>query len=151
MARAERLLTIAACCSAGGFMRSTRTGRVLLATAAVLATAATLAASPKDRPATSSTSETGRACPLGLSKTSHPAPTGGVAYIVCTGRLASFDGTPLDTDLTLPTRSRGRLPLMVMLHGWGLSKTNFEASGLAGNGTNSWHWNNAWFAARGFA
>lgn len=132
-------------------MRSTRTGRVLLATAAVLATAATLAASPKDRPATSSTSEAGRACPLGLSKTSHPAPTGGVAYIVCTGRLASFDGTPLDTDLTLPTRSRGRLPLMVMLHGWGLSKTNFEASGLAGNGTNSWHWNNAWFAARGFA
>jgi dipeptidyl aminopeptidase/acylaminoacyl peptidase len=74
-----------------------------------------------------------------------------VAFVVCSGRLASFDGTPLDADLTLPARSRGRLPLMVMLHGWGLSKTDFEASGLAGNGTNSWHWNNAWFASRGFA
>jgi hypothetical protein len=26
-----------------------------------------------------------------------------------------------------------------MLHGWGLSKTDFEASGLAGNGTSTWH------------
>lgn len=74
-----------------------------------------------------------------------------MAYVICAGRLASFDGTPLDADLTLPARSRGLLPLMVMLHGWGLSKTDFEASGVAGNGTNSWHWNNVWFAARGFA
>jgi hypothetical protein len=40
---------------------------------------------------------------------------------------------------------------MVMLHGWGLSKTDFEASALAGNGTNTWHWNNVWFAAHGYA
>lgn len=129
-------------------MRSTRGRRgrpALLAGVAVLALAATAGASAK------TTHQAARACPLGLSGISHPAPAGGVAYVVCTGRLASFDGTPLDTDLTLPARSHGRLPLVVMLHGWGLSKTDFESAGLAGNGTNSWHWNNAWFAARGFA
>ena len=92
-----------------------------------------------------------RACPLGLAATVHAAPAGGVAYVVCTGLVASFDGTPLDTDLTLPATSGGPLPLLVMLHGWGDSKTQFEATGLAGNGTNTWHWNNAWFAAHGFA
>jgi len=86
-----------------------------------------------------------------MTGTAHPAPAGGVAYVVCTGRVASFDGTPLDADLTLPAGAHGPLPLMVMLHGWGLSKTDFEASALAGNGTNTWHWNNVWFAAHGYA
>ena len=93
----------------------------------------------------------GPVCPLGMTATSHPAPAGGVAYTLCTGRVASFDGTPLDTDLTLPAGAQGVLPLIVMLHGWGSSKTDFEASALAGNGTNTWHWNNVWFAAHGFA
>lgn len=90
-------------------------------------------------------------CPLGMTGTSHPAPADGVAYTMCTGRVASFDGTPLDTDLTLPAGAHGPLPLMVMLHGWGNSKTEFESASLAGNGTYTWHWNNAWFAAHGFA
>ena len=91
------------------------------------------------------------ACPLGMTGAAHPAPAGGVAYTLCTGLVPSFDGTPLDADLTLPAGANGPLPLIVMLHGWGNSKTDFEASSLAGNGTNTWHWNNAWFAARGFA
>jgi predicted acyl esterase len=86
-----------------------------------------------------------------MTGTAHRAPAGGQAYTICTGDVASFDGTPLDTDLTLPTGTSGPLPLMVMLHGWGNSKTDFESSTLAGNGTNTWHWNNAWFVAHGFA
>jgi hypothetical protein len=125
-------------------MRSTSRWRVPLAVAVVVL-AATLGGSAAARVTA------GPLCPLGLGGVSHTAPPGGVAYVVCSGRLASFDGTPLDVDLTLPDPVHGRLPLMVMLHGWGLSKTDFEAGGLAGNGTNTWHWNNAWFAARGFA
>jgi X-Pro dipeptidyl-peptidase C-terminal non-catalytic domain/X-Pro dipeptidyl-peptidase (S15 family) len=118
--------------------------RAALAAAVAMAFTATMGA-------TGRAATPGPACPLGLTGTAHPAPAGGVAYAVCTGRVASFDGTPLDTDLTLPASSGGPLPLIVMLHGWGLSKTDFEASGLAGNGTNTWHWNNVWFAAHGFA
>jgi hypothetical protein len=120
--------------------------RAVLAAAVMVAAAATLGASgqaPAPGP--------GPACPLGMTGTPHAAPADGVAYTVCTGRVASFDGTPLDTDLTLPGSAQGALPLIVTLHGWGLSKTDFEASGLAGNGTNTWHWNNVWFAAHGFA
>jgi hypothetical protein len=98
-----------------------------------------------------SASATAASCPLGLTGTSEPAPAGGTAYVVCTGVVPGFDGTPLDTDLTLPADATGPLPLIVMLHGWGLSKTDFEATSLDGNGTNTWHWNNVWFAAHGFA
>jgi len=91
------------------------------------------------------------ACPLGMTGTAYAAPPGGAAYAVCTGLVPSFDGTPLDADLTLPATAQGPLPLIVMLHGWGLSKTDFESATLDGNGTNTWHWNNAWFAAQGDA
>ncbi len=120
--------------------------RGVLGAAVTVAVAATLGASGR-----TTASSPGPACPLRMTGTAHAAPAGGVAYTVCTGRVTSFDGTPLDADLTLPASAGVPLPLMVMLHGWGLSKTDFEASGLAGNGTNTWHWNNAWFAARGFA
>jgi dienelactone hydrolase len=120
-------------------------GRALaVAVAAILAAATGV-------PASASASGQALACPLGMTGTSYAAPAGGVAYTVCTGLVDSFDGTPLDTDLTLPDGAQGPLPLIVMLHGWGDSKTQFEASSLAGNGTNTWHWNNAWFAARGYA
>ena len=96
-------------------------------------------------------SVTAASCPLGMTGTAEPAPAGGTAYTLCTGTVPSFDGTPLDTDLTLPAGATGPLPLIVMLHGWGGSKTDFEATSLDGNGTNTWHWNNVWFAAHGFA
>ena len=119
---------------------------VLLAAAAAVALTASVAA-PGQAAAPVATA----ACPLGMTGTGYPAPPGGAAYTVCTGTVPSFDGTPLDTDLTLPTAAAGSLPLVVMLHGWGNSKTDFEASTLDGNGTNTWHWNNAWFAAQGYA
>ena len=127
-----------------------RPGRrmLLAAAAAVLAlTTAGTAGAATTRAATVAPA----ACPLGMTGTAEPAPAGGTAYTLCTGIVPSFDGTPLDTDLTLPAGTSGPLPLMVMLHGWGNSKTDFEATSLDGNGTSTWHWNNAWFAAHGFA
>src|SRR5271155_4256680 len=43
-------------------------------------------------------------------------------------RVPSFDGVPLDVDVTLPASSKGPFPAIVMLHGWGGSKTEFESS-----------------------
>jgi acetyl esterase/lipase len=88
-------------------------------------------------------------CPLHLTATvQHP--TGTRAFTMCSGLIPSFDGTPLDSDLSLPPTGR-HLPLVVMLNGWGSSKTDFEATSLAGNDQNTWHWNNVWFVEHGFA
>jgi pimeloyl-ACP methyl ester carboxylesterase len=43
-------------------------------------------------------------------------------------RIHSFDGVPLDTDVALPATGKGPFPLIVMLHGLGGSKTNWETS-----------------------
>src|SRR5258708_23447583 len=79
------------------------------------------------------------------------SPPGGSTFTVCTGLVPSFDGTPLDVDVSIPSSATGPLPLMVMLHGWGNSKTEYESTTLAGNGTYSDDWNNAWFASHGWA
>jgi hypothetical protein len=76
--------------------------RAVLVAAVMVAAAATLGASGQ-APAPS----LALACPLGMNGTAYPAPAGGVACTVCTGRVASFNGTPLDTDLTLPGSARG--------------------------------------------
>jgi dienelactone hydrolase len=89
-------------------------------------------------------------CPLGLAP-HQVTPAGATAFTMCSGKLASFDGTPLDSDLSLPPGASGAHPLIVMLNGWGSSKTDFEASGEAGNGTNTYDWNNVWFAEHGYA
>jgi len=43
-------------------------------------------------------------------------------------RVPSFDGVPLDADVALPASGRGPFPLLVLLHGLGSSKTEFEVS-----------------------
>ncbi len=76
------------------------------------------------------------------------------AYQSCTAYVPSFDGVPLDVDLTLPAGDvpDGGYPLLVMMHGWGDSKTNFESSvfcdPLVAVHCN---YNNLWFANRGYA
>src|SRR3954451_3132865 len=63
------------------------------------------------------------------------------------GRVPTFDGVPLDADVTLPAKGKGPFPVIVMMHGWGGSKTNFEATDpQSGNG-----YNNLAFAKRGYA
>src|SRR4051794_20831412 len=71
-------------------------------------------------------------------------------------RIPTFDGVPLDADVTLPPASAGEgpFPTIVMLHGWGGSKTSFESDGPAGNSTTNhqtYHYNNIWFAQQGYA
>ena len=85
----------------------------------------------------------GRACPA----------QNGVRFCAGTiaNRVASFDGVPLDVDVTLPRSGRGPFPTIVMLHGWGGDKTNFEATSPQGDGNETYHWNNDWFAQRGYA
>jgi len=76
------------------------------------------------------------------------------AYRICEGKLAGFDGTPLDTTLTLPTRRpprRGR-PLVVFLHGLLADKGEYLSKTTEGTGSyKTVHWNNRWFASRGYA
>jgi hypothetical protein len=44
-------------------------------------------------------------------------------------RVPSFDGVPLDADLTLPARGSGPFPLVVLLHGLGEDKQEYERFG----------------------
>jgi pimeloyl-ACP methyl ester carboxylesterase len=60
-------------------------------------------------------------------------------------RVPSFDGVPLDVDVTLPASGDGPFPTIVMMHGWAGNKTAFEGSSAA-NG-----YNNVRFAQQGYA
>jgi predicted acyl esterase len=66
-------------------------------------------------------------------------------------RVPSFDGVPLDVDVTLPASGAGPFPTIVMLHGWGGSKTDFEASTPAGDGNETYDYNNIYYAQHGYA
>ena len=59
-------------------------------------------------------------------------------------RVKSFDGVPLDVDVWLPATGNGPFPTIVILHGFGQSKTAFENPGPAG-------YNGAFFARQGYA
>jgi hypothetical protein len=57
----------------------------------------------------------------------------------------------LDVDVSIPTipaPKRG-YPLLVMMHGFGGSKTDLQASGFDQSGER-WHYSNAWYASRGY-
>jgi predicted acyl esterase len=72
----------------------------------------------------------------------------GVRFCPTTGRanrVPTFDGVPLDADVTLPPTGSGPFPTIVMLHGWGGSKADFESTSPAGA------YNNVFFASRGYA
>jgi predicted acyl esterase len=66
-------------------------------------------------------------------------------------RVPSFDGVPLDVDVTLPATGTGPFPVIVMLHGWGGSKSSFEAATAAGNGNETFDYNNVFYAEHGYA
>ena len=60
-------------------------------------------------------------------------------------RVPSFDGVPLDADLTLPVSGNGPFPTIVMMHGWGGTKTSFESTDPSGD------YSNLYFAQHGYA
>ena len=66
-------------------------------------------------------------------------------------RVPTFDGVPLDADVTLPATGAGPFPTIVMMHGWGGSKTDFESSTPAGDGNETYDYNNIYYAQHGFA
>src|SRR3954447_1277006 len=80
-----------------------------------------------------------------------PCPAYGDQH-VCSGEVPSYDGTPLDVDLTLPENGAGgdRHPLIVMLHGFGNDKHERESTTNEGDGADKWHWNSHWFAQHGY-
>lgn len=66
---------------------------------------------------------------------------------------AASDGSvALDVAVTLPQGGiKGRVPLLVFMHGCcGGSKTNWQGD-IADTSGERWHYNDAWFAARGYA
>jgi predicted acyl esterase len=46
-------------------------------------------------------------------------------------RVPTWDGVPIDADVTLPPTGNGPWPTIAMLHGWGSKKTEFEDNGLS--------------------
>ena len=115
---------------------------VLAGTAAVLAAPLAVAAVQASADSASG--------PLGLSCTARTSPDG-VGYSICSGEIPSFDGTGLDVDLTLPAGQTAPYPTILMMHGWGNNKHEWESTTKDGNGGDKYHWNNVWFASRGMA
>jgi fermentation-respiration switch protein FrsA (DUF1100 family) len=66
-------------------------------------------------------------------------------------RVPTFDGVPLDADVTLPETGEGPFPAIVMIHGWGGDKTAFESTTSAGNGNGTFDYNNIYYAEHGYA
>ena len=93
--------------------------------------------------------------PFGLTCTAQHGvrfcPNGGLNQ-----RVTTFDGVPLDVDVTLPARGNGPFPTLVMLHGFGGEKRDFEAvsdTGTQQSGVSEpglYHWNNTFYAHRGY-
>src|SRR3954453_6955951 len=72
-------------------------------------------------------------------------------YRICEGKLASFDGTQLDATVTVPVAAR-HPPLGVFLPGLLADKREYLSADRAGPGSyKTVHWNNRWFASRGWA
>ena len=72
---------------------------------------------------------------------------------ICSGEVPSWDGTKLDVDITLPVRNSSnafaRLPLMIMLHGFGQDKHTWQSTTDTVGG-DLYRWNSHWFARRGY-
>jgi pimeloyl-ACP methyl ester carboxylesterase len=72
-------------------------------------------------------------------------------------RVATWDGVPIDVDVTLPPEGDGPFPTIVMVHGLGQSKTAFEAVDEIGTGADGtaplqrYHYNNNFYAKHGYA
>ena len=102
--------------------------------------------------------------PTGAKAVTVPAKYGGNGYVGLPQKGAGAAAVPgadssgnvaLDVDLTLPTISppRGGYPMLVFMHGCcSGNKASWEAPRFGGADAEGekWHYNNAWFAARGY-
>jgi predicted acyl esterase len=60
-------------------------------------------------------------------------------------RIPSFDGSPIDADVTLPAEGQAPFPTIVMIHGYGGSKADTESTGPSDG------FDNVGIAKRGYA
>ena len=123
--------------------------RSALAVGAAIATVALCSASPA---AARPTTPLGHACTTRSDGTRFcPTTDAGPGQTV--DGVPSFDGVPLDVDVTLPPTSAPGppYPTIVMLHGWGGDKTDFESTDPNGDGSVTYHYNNDYFARQGYA
>jgi hypothetical protein len=68
-------------------------------------------------------------------------------------RVRSWDGVPLDVDVTLPPAGAGPqrpYPTIVMEHGYPGTKRSFQATRPEGDGRTTYHYNDNFYARRGF-
>src|SRR5262249_57149595 len=65
--------------------------------------------------------------------------------------VPSCDGFPAVAAVSLPATGSGPFPTIVMMHGWGGSKPDFESSTPAGDGNETFDYNNVYYAQHGFA
>ena len=86
--------------------------------------------------------------PIGLTCASVADPFN---HWFCTGHVPSFDGVPLDVDLTLPAGGVVPRALVVMLHGYSNDKTEWESNAITNVKADKDHYNNLAFASRGYA
>lgn len=122
----------------------------------VLGTAATLGALlvlAAPAPAATPITDYFNACPAYSSETGRTTTEPGPRDVrICSGQVPSYDESELDVDLTLPTTKSptGKHPLIVMLHGFGNNKHEWESRTAEGDGADKYHWNNKWFADHGY-
>jgi hypothetical protein len=66
-------------------------------------------------------------------------------------RVPSFDGAPLDVDVTLPASGTGPWPTIVMIPPSDSSKTIYETTDASGAGAAGDFYSNVWYADHGYA
>jgi predicted acyl esterase len=64
----------------------------------------------------------------------------------CSGVVATWDGVPLDTTVTLPSEGRAGLPLIVEVHGFGNSKYEYLDPASTAYTDNAFAWARAGYA-----
>ena len=76
----------------------------------------------------------------------------GVHYTKWSGHIQSWDGLPLDVDVSLPPGGSCSRPLVVFAHGFTDSKSRWETDSIDGRpeDPNAWRWNNVSFVSRGY-
>lgn len=82
------------------------------------------------------------------------APRAGVRFcptVDLAQRVPSWDGTPIDVDLTLPPSGSGPFATLVLEHGYPGTKATFQATTPTGDGGATYHYNDNFYAHRGFA
>ena len=82
------------------------------------------------------------------------APKAGVRFcptVDLSQRVASWDGTPLDVDVTLPPGGSGPFPAIVLEHGYPGTKATFQATAPKGDGRATYHYNDNFYARQGYA